>query len=55
MLERETSVKDEQWVGVWEKWGCSTSSEGHSVSAFVLPLFWSVPVVNAQVLALKET
>lgn len=55
MLERENCVKGEQWVGVWENWGRSTAYEGHSVSVFMLSLFWSVPIVNAQVLALKET
>lgn len=40
------NVKDEEWVGIWEYQDCSTSSEGHSVSVFMLSLFWSVPIVN---------
>lgn len=46
MLKKENNVKDEEWVGIWEYQDCFTSSEGHSVSVFMLSLFWSVPIVN---------
>lgn len=46
MLKKENNVKDEEQVGIWEYQDCSTPYEGHSVSVFMLSLFWSVPIDN---------
>lgn len=45
-VKKENNANDEERVGIWEYQDCSTSSEGHSVSVFMLSLFWSVPTVN---------